>query len=54
MSWTCPACSQVIRHDYDVGEPRPNVIYRCHVCRLELIFDPKTKKLKLAPIAERT
>jgi hypothetical protein len=54
MPWTCPACSQIIRHDYDAAdEPRPNVIYRCHICRLELIFDPETKKLVLAPMAER-
>jgi len=26
------------------------VLYRCHVCRLELTFDAKTEKLRVTPM----
>jgi len=48
MPWTCPACRLVIQHTEDI--PRPNVVYRCHVCRLELVNDPLTRKMTLAPL----
>jgi hypothetical protein len=53
MSWKCPACQTLIQHERDVSlPPVPGVIYRCHVCRLELVFNPVTKKLALAPMPE--
>jgi hypothetical protein len=45
--WTCPACQTRIDH---VGETPPNRVYRCHVCRLELVFDKETRRLILAPL----
>jgi len=30
--------------------PRLGLRYRCHICRLELILDPRTEKLVLAPM----
>lgn len=48
MPWKCPACLTQIRHDGDTPEPKR--IYRCHVCRLELVLDEKTKTLKVAPL----
>ena len=33
--------------------PTPNTVYRCHVCRLELVVDPFTNKLALAPLDTR-
>jgi len=48
MPWTCPACQTWIRADGDA--PRPNTVYRCHVCRLELVLDAKTEKLTVAPL----
>jgi len=48
MPWTCPACRTWIHHDGD--SPRPQTIYRCHVCRLELILDQNTHKLIVAPL----
>jgi hypothetical protein len=30
--------------------PRPGVIYRCHICRLELIMDRTTGKMTVAPL----
>jgi len=30
--------------------PRPQTLYRCHVCRLELILDTGTNKLTVAPL----
>jgi rubredoxin len=52
MSWKCPACSSRIQHHEEV--PRPNVVYRCNVCRLELVVDPETGKMTLAPLPEST
>jgi hypothetical protein len=36
--------------------PRPGTVYRCHVCRLELMIDEATNKLTIPPfddLAER-
>jgi rubredoxin len=50
MPWRCPACHLPIRHS-DVEEaPRPGTRYRCHICRLELVVDPETGRLTVAPI----
>jgi hypothetical protein len=48
MSWKCPACQTPIRREADL--PAPNQIYRCHICRLELMFDPHGKTLIVAPL----
>jgi hypothetical protein len=29
-------------------------VYRCHICRLELVLDPKTGRLTLAPLRDGT
>jgi hypothetical protein len=52
MPWTCPACSSQIRHNELNPVPRPNTIYRCHICRLELILDPKAGKMVVAPMPD--
>jgi hypothetical protein len=50
MSWRCPACETVVRQgDPDTDLPRARQIYRCHVCRLELVFDATTMKLTVVP-----
>jgi predicted SprT family Zn-dependent metalloprotease len=50
MPWRCPACQTVVRQgDRETDVPRPGQVYRCHVCRLELVLDPTTKKLTVAP-----
>jgi hypothetical protein len=43
MPWKCPACETQIAHDGD--QPEHRRIYRCHVCRLELVRDESTQKL---------
>jgi hypothetical protein len=48
MTWTCPACRTTIQHTEE--QPRPGTIYRCHVCRLELVVDTELGKLTLAPL----
>ncbi len=48
MPWKCPACQTQINHDGDTPEFRR--VYRCHVCRLELVLDEKTHKLTVAPL----
>jgi hypothetical protein len=46
--WKCPACQTQIRHDGDM--PEPNRVYRCHVCRLELVLDGSTQTMTVAPL----
>jgi hypothetical protein len=36
----CPACDIPIAHDGDQREPTR--VYRCHVCRLDLVLDEPT------------
>ncbi len=46
--WKCPACQTSIRLDTDV--PRAQTVYRCHVCRLELVLDESVHRLVVAPL----
>jgi transposase-like protein len=53
MPWKCPACQNQIRHTGD--RPELQQVYRCHVCRIELVLDPLTRKLTaIALVAEVT
>ena len=47
-SWKCPACQTQIRHDGD--RPERYRVYRCHVCRLELVLDESTQAMTVAPL----
>jgi hypothetical protein len=49
MPWKCPACQTEIRHD-GPAPPLPTQIYRCHVCRLELVLNEQTNLLTVAPL----
>jgi hypothetical protein len=50
MPWRCPACQTQIRHNEFEDTPRIGQVYRCHICRLELVLDANTKKLTVTPI----
>jgi hypothetical protein len=50
MTWRCPACSTQIQHGANELELRLGALYRCHVCRLELVIDLNTNKLIVPPI----
>lgn len=50
MPWRCPACSTQIRHNEADATPKPGVVYRCYICRLELVFNPATNRLTVAPM----
>ena len=52
MPWRCPACHIAIRHSETEDRPRPGVLYRCHVCRLELKLDPTTDRLTVMPLPD--
>ena len=52
MPWKCPACHTAIQHQEP--EPRPGVVYRCNICRLELMVDMQTRNLALAPLPTDT
>jgi hypothetical protein len=54
LPWRCPACREVIRHSEIEEQPRPNAVYRCVVCRLELQLDPATGLLVVVPLADTT
>ena len=49
MPWTCPACSIQIEHEQD--RPLPKKVYRCHICRLELVLDDHTDSLVVVPFS---
>jgi hypothetical protein len=49
MPWKCPACRLAIEHGAEIA-PRLGVVYRCHICRLELVIDPQTQTLTLMPL----
>jgi hypothetical protein len=52
MPWKCPACHEPIRHSEVEVRPRIDARYRCHICRLELVVDPKADKLVVAPFGD--
>ncbi len=39
MPWGCPVCQTEVRHHPIAELPTVGTSYRCHVCRLELVFD---------------
>jgi hypothetical protein len=45
-AWNCPACQAEIRHSGVA--PQPGLLYRCHLCHLELTLDDATKILAVA------
>ena len=54
MSLKCPACSSEIqKHGYELLL-MPGIIYRCPVCRLELLLDRDGYEMQLAPLARDT
>ena len=50
MPWRCPACELPIRHGEFEDRPRAATVYRCHICRLELVFDARADRLRVAPM----
>lgn len=51
MPWHCPACQTLIAHRTSETLPIPNVVYRCHVCRLELRTNTSTGRLEVVPLS---
>jgi hypothetical protein len=49
MAWRCPVCSRIIHHDDSDEQPRSRERYRCHICRIELLFDVETQRLIVRP-----
>jgi hypothetical protein len=47
MPWTCPSCRTQVQHSTEL--PSPDHVYRCPVCRLQMTFDPGTKKMRPLP-----
>jgi predicted SprT family Zn-dependent metalloprotease len=50
-TWNCPACHASIRSFQDRKEhPSAGMVYRCHRCRLELVFDPVLRMLTVKSV----
>jgi DNA-directed RNA polymerase subunit RPC12/RpoP len=47
MPWRCPACGTNVQHSTEL--PRANCVYRCPVCRLQMVFDPLREKMQPLP-----
>jgi hypothetical protein len=47
MAWKCPACGSDLPDAIRV--PKPATIHDCIVCRAEVVFDPTTRTMALAP-----
>jgi hypothetical protein len=54
MPWKCPACSEQIHHAPEQEAPQRGTVYRCHICRLELILDGPNGKLTVMPVLRDT
>lgn len=52
VPWTCPACRLPIQHSESELAPRRKIVYRCHVCRLELVIDDSHSKLIVIPMPD--
>jgi hypothetical protein len=52
MLWNCPVCSLATPHTAIAERPVPGARYYCHVCRLDLVFDPSKNRMALPPIGE--
>jgi hypothetical protein len=53
MPWRCPACSTPIRRELTAAgheDPQPNRVYRCGICRLELVLGDDGKRMIVAPL----
>jgi len=40
----------LVRHSLIEDAPRPGTVYRCPVCKLELVADPNAGKINVATI----
>jgi hypothetical protein len=51
VPWKCPVCALPLHHA-EGDRPVAGALYRCHICRVELMFDLAKGKLVLAPIRD--
>jgi hypothetical protein len=57
MPWHCPACSTPIRRELIAAgddEPQAGQIYRCAICRLELVLSDDGTQMVIAPLESET
>jgi hypothetical protein len=52
MVWKCPACQTSIRHNEVEVRPLPEKVYRCPICRLELVFDGHSETMTVTPMRD--
>lgn len=55
MPWKCPACSTPIRNQLLASghdSPHRDHVYRCSVCRLELVLADDGSNMVVAPLPE--
>jgi len=46
VPWSCPACWTKVPHNRE-SAPRNETVYRCDLCRLELVFDAASGRLRV-------
>jgi rubredoxin len=47
MPWTCPVCTLRLQHTTEI--PQTGQVYRCPICKLNLVFDPVKGKMRPVP-----
>ena len=53
MPWKCPACSSPIRRELIAAgndAPKPERVYRCAICRLDLVLSGGGTHMIVAPL----
>ncbi len=50
--WRCPVCQQQVSGRPGDVLPARNVVYRCHTCRIDLLFDEDYGHFRLAPLQD--
>jgi hypothetical protein len=53
VPWKCPACVTPIRQELNAAghdAPKPQHVYRCSVCHLELILSEDASEMIVAPL----
>ena len=56
MPWQCPACSTFIRPELKKAgheTPRQGYIYRCSICRLDLVLNDQGTQMVVAPLPNK-
>jgi len=54
VPWNCPNCWYPLTHRPTELAPQIHKIYRCPICKVDLVFDPQKRELVFAPFEPDT